>query len=148
MKTANDLSIEFSEVPSRWQLCFCDGCPRHSECLRYAVGQIVPSDLTWGPAIYPTAYQNGSCKHFKEVRIVRDACGFKHLFSEVKQKDDTPLREQLKKYLGGHGTYYRYDRGERLLTPEQQQWIIRLFESYGYKDNLTFEHYRNIVDFT
>ena len=75
------------------------------------------------------------------------AYGFKLLFKEVKQKDYTRLREQMKAYLGSHGAYYRYNRGEKLLNPEQQQWIVNLFRTYGYTENLTFEQYREVYDF-
>lgn len=140
--------FDFSSVPPVWQLCFCEGCPRHGECLRFLAGQYAPENLTWGPAIYPAAYKNGTCSHFKAVRFIKAAYGFKSLFREVKQKDYTPLRDRIKDYLGGHGTYYRYNRGERLLTPEQQQWILDLFNKYGYTENLAFEHYREVIDFT
>ncbi|MDY6033294.1 MAG: DUF6078 family protein, partial [Alloprevotella sp.] len=45
-------------------------------------------------------------------------------------------------------SYYRYQRGERLLTPEQQQWILKLFASKGYTDQLLFEHYVESYDFS
>ena len=148
MKTINGILFNFDEVPNGWQLCFCDGCPRHADCLRYVAGQQVPDSLTWGNAVYPSAYRNGNCRHFKQIRVIHAAYGFAPLFREVKQKNYTPLREKMKTYLGGHGTYYRYNRGERLLTPEQQQWILDLFARYGYKDGLAFEHYCDVIDFS
>ena len=50
-------------------------------------------------------------------------------------------------YLGSRGTYYRYQSGERLLTPEQQQKILQLFTAKGY-NGLSFEHYVETYDFT
>ena len=50
-------------------------------------------------------------------------------------------------YLGGNTTYYRYHNGERLLTPEQQEWIINLFRRHGYTDELRFDEYRDLYDF-
>ncbi|MBQ6063093.1 MAG: hypothetical protein IJK42_03515 [Prevotella sp.] len=148
MNTTIDQPFNLSFVPPMWQLCFCDGCPRHAECLRYATGQHVPEDRTWGPAIFPTAYRNGPCRHFKAIRTVKAAYGFAPLFREVKQKDFTPLRNKMKAYLGGHGTYYRYNRGERLLTPAQQQWILDLFARHGYTEGLAFAHYVEVIDFS
>lgn len=148
MITTIDKPFDLSFVPPLWQLCFCNGCPRHGECLHFVTGQHVPDDRTWGPAIYPTAYRNGSCQHFKAIRTIRAAYGFDTLFREVKHKDISTLRDLMKDYLGGHGTYYRYKRGERLLTPEQQQWVLDLFARYGYKVGLGFDHYVDVVDFT
>ena len=39
------------------------------------------------------------------------------------------------------GTYYRYLRGERLLSPGQQDWICRLMERYGYSSDDRFDSY-------
>lgn len=64
------------------------------------------------------------------------------------EKDDTPLRDRIKAYLGGNTTYYRYHHGERLLTPEQQQWILDLFHRHGYTDGLHFDEYRDLYDFS
>lgn len=148
MNTINGILFNFDEVPPSWRFCFCSGCPKHEECLRYQLGLHVPESMTWGSAVFPTAYKNGDCRHFKQIRVIHAAYGFAPLYSEVKQKDYTPLRNQVKAYLGGHGTYYRYNRGERLLTPEQQEWILRLFARHGYTDGLQFEHYRDVLDFS
>ena len=148
MKKVDSIPFDFSEVPPSWHFCFCGECPQHEDCLHFIAGLHLPDDLTWGDAIFPTAYKNGSCRHYKQLRVVRAAYGFAPLFKEVKQKDYTLLRELMKQYLGGHGTYYRYNRGERLLTPEQQEWILQLFARYGYRENLTFEHYKDVVDFS
>ncbi|MBP3756339.1 MAG: hypothetical protein J6I61_03560 [Prevotella sp.] len=148
MKTIKGIVYNFDEVPPSWRYCFCDGCPQHDDCLRYQTGLNLPANVTWGNAVYPTAYRNGHCKLFKQIRLIHSAYGFKTLFSEVKQKDYTPLRDQIKNYLGGHGTYYRYNRGERLLTPEQQEWIVRQFARYGYTKGIQFDHYRDVLDFS
>lgn len=142
------IPFDFSLVPAAWQLCFCDGCPQHEQCLRYQAGQFVPDSITWGPAVYPSAYRNGQCPHFKPIRTIRAAYGFATLFSEVKEKDAKPLHDKLKAYLGGHGTYYRYNSGEKLLVPEQQEWILALFRRYGYADNLRFDHNVDVLDFS
>ena len=148
MKKNIDIAFDFSQVPPSWHFCFCNECPQHGECLHFLAGRQLPDDVTWGEAIFPTAYKNGPCRHFKQVRVIRAAYGFAPLFKEVKQKDYTPLRDAMKQYLGSHGTYYRYNRGEKMLTPEQQQWILRLFARHGYHDGLAFEHYQDIVDFS
>jgi len=63
--------------------------------MRYFVGEQVPMSETWGSAVYPTALQGNVCKHYFEKRVIRVAWGFSTLFSEVKRKDDLPLRNQI-----------------------------------------------------
>ena len=75
------------------------------------------------------------------------AWGFNKLFAEVKSKDEASLRLEMKTYLGGNGTYSRYKLGRRLLTPQQQEYIINLFRARGYSDGLEFDHYVDTYDF-
>lgn len=140
--------INYDDIPRSWRFCFCEGCPKHEVCLRYQSTQCIPDNLTWGPAVYPTSFRHGDCPHFKQIRVIHAAYGFSLLFRDVKQRDSANLQSQMKAYLGGHGTYYRYNRGEKLLTPEQQQWILNLFTRYGYTENLAFDNYRDVLDFT
>lgn len=138
--------FNYNEVPTWWALCFNENCPRKGECMRFVAGQHVPDDKTIGQAVYPNACKNGTCEHFYQLRVVRAARGFGNIFAEVKQKDAAVLREKIMKHLGGHGSYYRYKNGERLLMPEQQDWICQLFERYGYADMVTFLEYMDVYD--
>ena len=149
MKTKNGLILNYDDAPLSWHHCFNENCEKRDNCLRFQTGLTIPDDVVWGNAVYPTAKKGSQCKLYKEIRVINGAYGFKSLFSEVKQKDYTPLRDQIKDYLGGHGTFYRYNSGDKLLTPEQQQWILNLFASYGYKkEDLAFEHYKDSIDFS
>ena len=135
-------------VPASWPVCFVANCPLAESCLSHLAGLHLPDDLTIGPAIYPTALRDGKCGHYKKIRKIQAAWGFDTLFSDVKQRDAPPLRSAIKNYLGGNGTYYRYHNGERLLTPEQQEHILALFRQCGYSENLHFDGYREVYDFS
>lgn len=141
----------YDMLPPSWLFCFLDGCSKAEQCVLHLSSTVIPDDRTVGYAVLPTALHlfqrdGGSCKYFKPIRKIHAAYGFNTIFKDVKRKDDSPIRERIKAYLGGHGTYYRYHNGKRLLTPEQQQWIIDLFHSYGYTENLVFDHYRDVYD--
>lgn len=140
--------IPIKQIPPSYQLCFNDSCPKAGECLRHLAGLSINNDQVWGPAVYPNALRNGECCMFKQTRIMHGAYGFNTIFDEVKQKDNTPIRNAIKEYLGGHGTYYLYHHGKKLLTPEQQEWIIQLFKHHGYRENLIFDGYRDEYDFS
>jgi hypothetical protein len=138
----------YDMVPPLFAVCFIKDCPQTAACLRHFAGTCIPAGIHTGPAVYPTALNDGKCPEFKPLRIMCGAWGFDTIFAEVKQKDSTRLRNGIKQFLGGHGTYYRYHNGSRLLTPEQQEWIISLFRSSGYTENLTFDHYEDVYDFS
>ena len=143
----NTPALTPDQIPTLYSRCFLSDCPKANTCTHFVAGKYIPEGLTQGYAIYPTALQDGDCKYYKQTRVVRAAYGFKTLFAEVKQKDSTSLRNAIKKYLGGNTTYYRYHHGERMLTPEQQEWIINLFRRHGYTENLRFDGYRELYDF-
>lgn len=146
MKTCRE--FEFKDVPAGYQICFNAECPMREACLRWKAGQKVTAEKKWGPAIYPTALEaDGTCQYFHKMEPKRMAWGFDQLFYNVLARDDKSLRTDLKKYLGGKTPYYRYHRGDKLLTPEQQAWIIRRFESAGYTKDLEFDGYVTTYDF-
>ena len=142
----NDNELTFDMLPPSWTFCFLAGCPHAEQCLRHITTRLIPNDKISGSAVYPTVLKNPKCPYFKAAGKIHAAYGFDTLFENVKSKDEKYLRDSIKDYLGGHGTYYRYRNGEKLLTPEQQQWIIDLFRRYGYTKNLQFGHYKDVYD--
>ena len=128
--------------------CFRDGCPRSAECLHYLYGQNIPEKRLLGPAIYPTTPLHGNgCLFFKTAQPKLMAWGFSTLFEDVRSRHVVPMRRAMQKYLKGRSNYYRYHRGELLLSPEQQQWISSLFQEYEYAGNILFDHYVEAYDF-
>ena len=124
----------------------CGKCRQHEECLRYIVGQQVDKGLTVAQTVLPTVLRLRSCPHFQKAEQMRMAWGFDKLFAEVKVKDGPVLREKMRAYLGGMGTYSRYKLGRRMLTPEQQEHIIGFFRKKGYTEGLEFDHYVTVYD--
>lgn len=81
----NDAAIKRSNIPNNWSYCFNSNCKRCNECIHFRSSVALDSSRTQGNAIFPTALRaDGSCDHFKPVRMVRLASGFKQLFEDVK----------------------------------------------------------------
>lgn len=142
------MKINYCDLPASFKFCFNNDCPLSADCLHRLAADELPAKVTWGPAVYPTAVATGRCPHYKQAREVRMAWGFDRFYDRVLAADIASLRAGLRQLLGGNGTYYRYQRGERLLTPEQQQLVIDYFARNGYPDNTEFEGYRWQVDTT
>ena len=147
---ANIKNIEYDEsnVAPAWRYCFCSECERHDDCLRYHTGLHLPADKLWGYAVLPAACKDGDCEFFKEIRLVRLAYGFDAMFEDVKNKDVTHIRADIFALLGGRSTYYRYHSGEYKLLPEQQEAIAAILAKYGYTENVKFDHYCDVLDFS
>lgn len=128
--------------------CFRDDCPRAEECLRHLYGKNLPEDRLIGPSIYPTVpIRSYGCQFFKTSEPQMMAWGFSTLFEDVRSRHVLPMRRAMQKYLQGRSNYYRYHRGELLLSPVQQQWIATLFQENGYANNIVFDHYVEAYDF-
>lgn len=125
--------LDFSLVPNGWAVCPGSACPTAAGCLRHVAYESMPDGVTQWESVMPRqALKEGACRYFCESGLVRMARGFDGMFAQVKSKDaQMSLRLRLTEYFGSNGTYYRYRRGERLLTPQQQQQVLGLFRQYG-----------------
>ena len=141
-------NFDFGRVPEGFALCFSTECPLREECMRHLAGRHAPDTLTRGLSVFPNAYRHGQCCHYRPIRPIKAARGFGDILANVRRSDYSTMRAELVKYLGTGGTFYRYRNGERLLTPEQQEWMRQLLRRYGYEDDVQFNSYVMTYDFT
>lgn len=142
----NELTWE--KVPQGWALCFNTECPLRQSCLRWQAGQLAPQELTVTRCITPSALANGACPHFASAAPIQYARGFSTIYDNVLKRDYTPLRKQMTLMLSGKRYYYEYMRGERRLSPAQQEDIRELFTSWGYADSVHFDAFEQDFDFS
>jgi len=133
--------FDFAAVPKRYTLCYHEGCPLHDRCMRFLAAAHAPESLEVRRCVLPKAEKDGQCRWFDPIETVTMAEGFTDLYDKVLKDDYTPLRKQLTAYLHGRKQYYQYMRGERPLSPEQQQGIRQIVSSYGYDWDVPFERY-------
>ena len=96
----------------------------------------------------PHVLRNGECKYFRKTELVMMAKGFHQFYRQMKSRDlRHAFRIELTDYLGSKGTYYRYKDGERLLNPEQQDWIVQLLKKHGYEEEVVFDQYKETYDY-
>lgn len=133
--------FDFSEVPGWYVLCFNAGCPLHKDCLRYLAGANVPESMDTAKCVLPHKGRDGQCRWFDMTAVVTMASGFSHLYDKVLKADYTSMRKTITAYLHGTKQYYQYMRGERPLTPEQQDGIRKIVSSYGYDWEVPFDRF-------
>lgn len=130
-------------VTPHWAYCFNSNCELAGKCFRLASSRFIPEKTLCGRAVYPGACRDGKCRYYVELELMRMAWGFGKLYWEAKSCDVAPLRKRMQDMFGGKTGYYKYHRGDKKLTPEQQADIARLFAQYGY-DKVTFDFYAEI----
>ena len=137
----NDNELTWEEVPEGWALCFNQACAMRERCLRWQAGLLAPENLTVGRCVTPRALKDGQCQCFATMEKVRIAYGFSTVYDEVRKSDYTPMRKELTFMLSGKRYYYEYMRGERPLSPAQQESIREFFAKWGYADSVKFDRY-------
>ncbi|MDD3789515.1 MAG: DUF6078 family protein [Petrimonas sp.] len=133
-----------SDFPRNFAHCLASTCPQNDACLRWKAYEVLPDDMDeWitfvNPKRVPPA-QRMECPYFLKMEQLRYAKGMKHLFDSVPHSDALGLKRELAGYFG-HSTYYRCVRGERLIAPEEQAHIKKLFALRGLSDELHFDAY-------
>ena len=76
--------LTYKDIPRGYPLCFNNECAKKERCMHYQTRLLLSVDYcSYGSAIYPTAWQDGTCKLFREKRLVKKAWGLTqkvHLF--------------------------------------------------------------------
>jgi len=139
--------FDFSAVPSWYVLCTNTLCPFQGSCLRFLAAQNAPEDLETAVCVMPKTQRDNKCRWFDKRNVVVMAAGFEHLYDYVMKKDYTSMRKGITAYLHGVKPYYEYKRGERSLSPEQQEWIKNFVVSYGYEWEVVFDRYYESYEF-
>lgn len=137
------------DIPMGYPLCFNNECTKKECCMHYQARLLMPDDRYTGSAVFPTAWQNGACKCFREKRLVRKAWGFSHLYDNVPQRQKAEARHSVHAFFGrGNGPYYRVHHGENMLTPKEQDEIMKIIAKFGSTEGIKFDHYVMAWDFS
>ena len=140
--------LKYENLPYGFQVCFNNDCKLRETCMHYQAGLLQPADKLSGHAVFPQAWKSGTCKCYLEKKIVRKAWGFSRIYRNVPQKEKAEARMYVKSYFSsGNGPYYRYHHGENLLSPKQQEDIMKILADYGPTEDLAFDHYVTDFDF-
>lgn len=143
-----DKELNRQDIPMGYPLCFNSECTEKDRCMHYQARLLVSLERHYGSAVFPTAWQDGPCKCFREKRLVKKAWGFSHLYDNVPQRQKAEARQCVHAFFGrGNGTYYRIHHGENLLSPEKQNKIMKIIARFGSTDGIKFDHYVTDWDF-
>ena len=123
--------IDFKTVPCDYAVCWYASCPIAGNCLRHIVYTLVPETECCHQCVLPHAWRSGTCIEFAEARKQKLAWGMKHLFVGIPSWQATAIRHEIIDLFGSRSTYYRFYRGEFLITPKRQDEIAAIFACYG-----------------
>ena len=130
------------EVPVNYTLCIKGDCPKATMCLRYKATLMIPADvMTW--SILSPAYLaqiEGECPHYRSAGKVLYARGFVRMMSALTVTQAHAFKGDIIATFGMN-MYYRMRRGERLITPTEQEAIYQMLEKQGVTARPEFDAY-------
>lgn len=134
--------IDFSQAPRRYSMCLNRECAQADTCLRQLITKSAPINIQYWEIISPTylAALKGACPHYRPATKVRFAKGIINLLDNLPHKQ---MKAFIPKLTGcfSQRTYYRIRKGERLLSPSEQQKVLKLLKSCGVSHPQEFDAY-------
>lgn len=136
--------LTHSSIPYNFAHCLASECALKDECLRWKAYELLPDDLNKrvtfiNPKSLPPAAAE-ECPHFLKAELQCYAKGMRRIFDSVPHKAALSLKQQMKGYFGTR-TYYRCVSGERLISPDEQNRIRKMFASRGLPSDVAFDEY-------
>ena len=130
------------EVPTNYTLCIKGDCPRAAMCLHYKATQMIPADVMKWSILSPAylAQTEGECPHYRTAEKVKYARGFVRMMSALTMNQAHVVKDNIVATFGMN-MYYRMRRGDRLITPTEQEAIYQMLEQQGVTTRPEFDAY-------
>lgn len=137
-----ETKINFSEVPYHYPLCLKRECPVGGTCLRQLAEQCVPDTVETWHVISPRylALVKGDCPYYRSSNKVRFARGFIGMLENMPGKQMKLVISTLIDTFSRR-TYFRIRKGERPLSPSEQQAIVDILKRHNVAGPYVFDAY-------
>lgn len=135
-----ELALE--NIPFGYYLCLNESCPLKGTCLRWLAGEAKTRDEKYWSIISPKyqATLSGRCPDYRPNRKVIYAKGFLKMLGRMSVNQSKSVIVSLIS-LFGQRTYYRVRKGERLLSPVEQQRVLNVLKRHGVSLPQEFDAY-------
>ncbi|WP_297905350.1 DUF6078 family protein [uncultured Parabacteroides sp.] len=134
--------LDNATIPNQYTLCLDRQCPKASTCLRQLAEQSMPDETAYWQIISPRhlASLKGTCPYYRPNKKVRYATGFVNLLESLPHKQMLTVIPVLMRHFSRR-TYYRVRKGERPLSPSEQQVVLNVLKRCGVKEAKDFDAY-------
>lgn len=135
-------TIDYSGAPRGFALCSSTVCVKADSCLRHLAFEAASHDEPFLHMVNPYLAEQSpqGCKHFVETKKVRYARGFMQLVRTMPVGVAPTFRSTLFS-LFGRKKYYRYRKGDILISPEVQARIVATVNRLGIQVEDCFDAY-------
>ena len=133
--------FNYKQVPRNYTHCLNAQCPRSADCLHFLVTRHVDKETRYFSVVNP-AYvaEQKECPYFQPDRLIRFAIGITHLFDNLPHTKAVKIKKTMYSYFG-RNAYYRTLHKQRLIKPEEQDFIRQTFVKEGVAEQPAFDEY-------
>ena len=130
----------FREKADHYLVCFIDKCPLREQCLRWLVGQYTDTTLLACNAINPRNPKMGGeqCEMFRKNQLVLMKRGMTRLYLDMPGRVEYQIRRLLIQKWGRR-QYFEARRGDRLITPDMQDDVLRACRYHGWTGSIIYD---------
>lgn len=131
------------DIPTDFRRCVATSCAAAERCLRYQAFEASSADDASFWCINPKAArpeEGEACPHFCSAEKVRMARGFKQAMLSVPYGNVGNICRDLSQHFCERN-YYHMRRGDRPMTPAEQQIVADVLQRYGARTPIEFDFY-------
>ncbi len=130
--------ISLQTMPPDYVLCPTTdaACPRAATCLRALAWRALAAGAATSEWFYirclnPSYAANppARCEHYRDSTPVHYARGMTRIFDDVPVRVEKTVRRRVMSCFSCRNYYFLSRKGERLIRPEEQEAIARVFRS-------------------
>ena len=138
----NSATKTSEKVPTNYTLCIKSDCPKAANCLRHVAVEMMPAEVERWQIVSPAylAQMEGECPMYRSAEKVQYARGFVRMMSAMTVHQAHAFKGDIIAAFGMN-MYYRMRRGERLITPTEQEAIYQMLEKQGLTTRPEFDAY-------
>lgn len=135
-------NFDYLQAPYGFGLCASADCLKASTCLRHIALEHASAEFPFLPTLTPQklAAMKGNCEYYRPNTVVRYARGFVRTANLLTVSAADTFRWRLIAYFG-RKNYYLARKGERLINPEEQNYIINQAKQLGVQLDEYFDKY-------
>ena len=149
--------IYLQDIPKQYTYCFAgkDLCPKAGTCLRAIAAQLLsdsPEKVSLkilsvvNPVYVARLSPPGTCMFYRDNEPVRFAKGMTRLFDNLPLKQAHAVRLHVMRCFSCESYFYHSRNGKRLIPPDEQKSILRVFSSANVKFVPEFDEYVYAID--
>ena len=134
--------IDYLQIPNSYLICLNRECPKAGDCLRQLAAEAIPPEVEQLNIINPAylATLKRDCPHYRVAEKACYAKGFIKMLDSMSYKQMQAVSSSLRDHFG-RPTYFRMRKGERLLSPAEQDDLLFFVKRCGVSQPHDFDEY-------